>query len=109
MCPEEKYAALRRMGELGREIERRRGPDPYPRPAGSAPSLEELHQRRDEIEGIATRTGAANVRVFGSVARGDAAPGSDVDFLVDGAHGSGCSTSPPYSTSWRIYWDARCM
>ncbi|MGN6167047.1 MAG: nucleotidyltransferase family protein [Solirubrobacteraceae bacterium] len=30
------------------------------------------------------RNGGANVRVFGSVARGDAGPGSDVDILVDG-------------------------
>lgn len=84
MCPEERYAALRRMAELGQEIERRRGPDPYPRPTGPAPSLAELRHRRDELEGLATRHGAANVRVFGSVARGDAEPGSDVDFLVDG-------------------------
>lgn len=84
MCAEEKYAALRRMAELGREIERRRGPDPYPRPTGPAPSLEELRGRRDEIEEIATRHGAAQVRVFGSVARGDSGPGSDLDLLVDG-------------------------
>ncbi|MFZ0383142.1 MAG: hypothetical protein WCD11_34235 [Solirubrobacteraceae bacterium] len=39
---EDEYAELRRLGELGREIERRRGPDPYPRPTGPPPSLEEL-------------------------------------------------------------------
>ena len=32
---------------------------------------------------LATRHGARNVRVFGSMARGDATPASDVDFLVD--------------------------
>jgi uncharacterized protein len=83
MCPDEKYAALRRMAELGREIERRRGPDPYPRPTGPAPSLDELRRHRDEIEEIATRHSASHVRVFGSVARGDAGPESDVDVLVD--------------------------
>jgi uncharacterized protein len=81
---EGRYAALRRMAELGREIERRRGPDPYPRPTGPAPSVAELRHRRHEIEEIATRHSAANVRVFGSVARGYAGPGSDVDLLVDG-------------------------
>jgi len=42
-----------------------------------------LHVRRDEILAIAARRGARNVRVFGSVARGDARPGSDIDILVD--------------------------
>lgn len=46
-------------------------------------TLDELRQRRAEIERIAQRHGARNVRVFGSVARGDAAPRSDVDFLVE--------------------------
>lgn len=71
------------MAELGGEIERRCGPDPYPRPTGPAPSLEELRRRRNEIKEIATRHGAANMRVFGSVARGDAGAGSDLDVLVE--------------------------
>lgn len=46
-------------------------------------TLDDLRKRREEIERIAESHGARNVRVFGSVARGDAVPGSDVDFLVD--------------------------
>jgi predicted nucleotidyltransferase len=46
-------------------------------------TLDELRRRRPEIERIAERHGARNLRVFGSVARGDAVPGSDVDFVVD--------------------------
>ena len=42
-----------------------------------------LKAHRDEILAIATRHGATNVRVFGSVVRGEAGPDSDVDFLVD--------------------------
>ena len=42
-----------------------------------------LQTRRDDILSIAARHGARNVRVFGSVARGDAGPESDVDILVD--------------------------
>jgi len=42
-----------------------------------------LKSKREEILQIAARHGAYNVRVFGSVARGDALPDSDVDFLVD--------------------------
>ena len=39
--------------------------------------------RRDEILNLATKRGARNVRVFGSVVRGDNRPDSDVDFLVE--------------------------
>jgi predicted nucleotidyltransferase len=47
------------------------------------PTLEDLRRRRTEIERIATRRGARNIRVFGSVARGDANAESDIDFLVE--------------------------
>jgi len=42
-----------------------------------------LRDKRDEIQRIASRHGAANIRIFGSVARGDAGPESDVDLLID--------------------------
>lgn len=42
-----------------------------------------LQTRRDEILRLAAQRGARNVRVFGSVARGEATSDSDVDFLVD--------------------------
>ena len=80
---QDKYLELRRLGELGREVERQRPPDPYPRATGPAPSLEQIRHRRDEINRIAALHGALTVRVFGSVARGDAGPGSDLDVLVD--------------------------
>jgi len=41
-----------------------------------------LEAKRNEILILASRHGARNVRVFGSVARGEAGPESDVDFLV---------------------------
>ena len=47
------------------------------------PTLEDLRARREEILRIANAYGASNVRVFGSVARGEAGPQSDVDLLVD--------------------------
>ena len=47
-------------------------------------TLEELRSRyRDHILALAERRGAHNVRVFGSIARGDPHTHSDVDFLVD--------------------------
>lgn len=42
-----------------------------------------LTAKRAEILSIAARHGAHNVRVFGSVARGDASASSDLDLLVD--------------------------
>jgi predicted nucleotidyltransferase len=42
-----------------------------------------LHEKRDEIKRIAARHGAHNIRVFGSVARGEASPESDIDILLD--------------------------
>ena len=42
-----------------------------------------LLERRDRILEIADRHGAFNVRVFGSVARGEETPESDIDFLID--------------------------
>ncbi len=41
-----------------------------------------LRSRRDHILQVAAQHGAHNVRLFGSVARGDAGPESDIDFLV---------------------------
>jgi len=43
----------------------------------------DLQNRRQEILNVAASHGAHNVRLFGSVARGEARPGSDVDLLVD--------------------------
>jgi len=42
-----------------------------------------LRSKREEIIHAAARRGAKNVRVFGSVVRGEALPESDIDFLVD--------------------------
>jgi hypothetical protein len=47
-------------------------------------TLEELlYEKRTEILQLAARHGARDVRVFGSVARGEADTESDVDFLVN--------------------------
>ena len=50
---------------------------------------DELHRQRDAIAAIAARHGASDIRLFGSVARGEERPGSDIDLLVDLAEASG--------------------
>jgi len=42
-----------------------------------------LAEKREEILRLAASRGARNVRVFGSVARGEAKENSDIDLLVD--------------------------
>ena len=42
-----------------------------------------LAEKREDILRIVARPGALNIRLFGSVARGEARPDSDVDLLVD--------------------------
>ena len=48
-----------------------------------------LDEKHDDILMLAERHGAYNVRVFGSVARGDARPDSNIDFLVEFRPGYG--------------------
>ena len=45
-------------------------------------TLNDINDRREAILQIAARHGASNVRIFGSVARGQAREGSDLDILV---------------------------
>lgn len=51
--------------------------------SGAAPNLSLVLAHQDAILSIAARRGVSNIRVFGSVARGDAKPGSDIDLPVD--------------------------
>jgi hypothetical protein len=55
------------------------------RPLGlpDTPVGRRLRQHRQAILDLATKRGVRNVRVFGSVARGDDTANSDVDLLVD--------------------------
>ncbi|HUR82770.1 MAG TPA: nucleotidyltransferase family protein, partial [Thermoanaerobaculia bacterium] len=46
-----------------------------------------LGDKREEIKRIAAKHGVTSIRVFGSVARGDAGPDSDVDFLIESGPG----------------------
>jgi predicted nucleotidyltransferase len=52
--------------------------------------LEFLTDKREEVLRIAAKHGAYNVRIFGSVARGEATPDSDIDLLIE----KGPTTTP---------------
>jgi predicted nucleotidyltransferase len=45
--------------------------------------VNDVRSKREQILRVAKRHGVTRMRVFGSVARGDAGPESDVDFLVE--------------------------
>ncbi|HZJ84956.1 MAG TPA: nucleotidyltransferase family protein [Syntrophomonadaceae bacterium] len=46
-------------------------------------TLQELKSQKANILAIAKKNGAKNVRVFGSVSKGEAKRNSDIDFLVE--------------------------
>ena len=46
-------------------------------------TLDLLKSRREEILALAEKHGVTEVRVFGSVARGEEEKDSDIDFLID--------------------------
>lgn len=49
----------------------------------SLASREFIGARREELDSLLAKYGASNPRLFGSVARGDANEGSDIDILVE--------------------------
>ena len=45
--------------------------------------FQSIQKKRGKIISIVNRHGLRNIRIFGSVARGEETPLSDIDFLVD--------------------------
>jgi hypothetical protein len=45
--------------------------------------LDNVNSHRQQVLDLAAQYRAGNVRLFGSVLRGEVAPGSDIDLLVD--------------------------
>jgi predicted nucleotidyltransferase/DNA-binding XRE family transcriptional regulator len=74
-------AALVRAAGLDLAVSVRRPPDHTRVLTGPVGRL--VRQRRRELVEVAAAHGASNLRVFGSVARGQDRPDSDVDLLAD--------------------------
>jgi hypothetical protein len=66
-----------------------------------------LKEKRGEIIAIAAKHGAFNVRVFGSVARGEAIPGSDVFSLTTPANIAVPGFPWVSLVIWKTCWDAK--
>jgi predicted nucleotidyltransferase len=88
---EPSLATLRRLvTATGHRLRVELDPDPEAKPGLPDTRLgRRVRQRRAALVSTAARHGATNVRVFGSVARGEDRPNSDVDLLVDLAPGTG--------------------
>lgn len=54
----------------------------------ATPLRDLVEAHREEIKAIVARHHGRSVAIFGSVARGDERPGSDIDFLVELAPGA---------------------
>jgi uncharacterized protein len=72
---------------LDLDVRVRRSPSPLSRLTGPLGRRLRLHRR--QVRQTAAAHGLSNVRVFGSVARGEDTPDSDIDLLVDVAPGVG--------------------
>lgn len=59
------------------------GPAITDQPTMRGPVAAQLREHRKEILAAADTVGASNLRIFGSVARGEETPESDIDLLVD--------------------------
>ncbi len=60
-----------------------------PRGLPDTPTGRRIRRHRRKLNAAAAKRGATNLRVFGSVARGDDTEASDIDLLVDLAPGTG--------------------
>jgi hypothetical protein len=77
---------IARVGELEMRLRQFDAPAVVPddaRASAAPPTLAYVRSRREDVLRVAEKHGAYNVRVFGSVVRGEATPESDIDLLID--------------------------
>ncbi|MDN5856259.1 MAG: nucleotidyltransferase domain-containing protein [Actinomycetia bacterium] len=68
-----------------------------------AMNIDDVRRHREQIVEIGRRFGVRNIRVFGSVARGDAVANSDLDLLIDVDPGHGYFDMAGLRSRSRIY------
>jgi len=71
------------LEETQKQFSRSKHEQPLRKSEIAQPYTELLKAKRDEILRTAIKHGASNVRIFGSVVRGEADAASDIDLLVD--------------------------
>jgi hypothetical protein len=77
------------VAATGHDVDLRLRRRPAAGGALTGPLGRRVRLRRDELKRLAAVHGVADVRVFGSVARGTDRPDSDIDLLVDVTPGTG--------------------
>jgi transcriptional regulator with XRE-family HTH domain len=96
--------ALVRAAGLDLAVSVRKAPDPTRVLAGPGGRI--VRRRRRELVEVTAAHGASNLRVFGSIARGQDRPDSDVDPLADLPAAMGCSDLDGWTRSWSRSWAA---
>lgn len=88
--PAVEYAVAMPTATTAAAPESEAAPEPEPESERATSTLTWLlRDKREEVVRIAAARGARNVRVFGSVARGEDDADSDIDLLVDYTEGTG--------------------
>src|SRR5438128_11676264 len=89
---------------------KRRGPKRYTglRSGGGRLMVDLVQTKREQILRLARRHGVTRVRVFGSMARGDAGPDSDVDLLIEVGRSQAHGFLVGSLRSWKNSWVGAC-
>ncbi len=82
----------RLVAAAGLKLELRLLKTPSPLTRLSGPLGRKVRTRRAQIKRLSAKAGVTNLRVFGSVARGQETKNSDIDMLVDLSPGTGLFT-----------------
>lgn len=101
-CPQlelfDRLAAATMSGSSGGDDTAARSRDDGCMARSSPPTLDELRRLAPALQSIAAAHGGLGLQVFGSVVRGSARPGSDLDLLVE------FPGSPSFENTWTSSW-----
>ena len=72
-------------------------------------NINQIQQYAPQIMTIAKKHGISKIYVFGSVARGESTPRSDVDFLVEMHEGASLFGVAGFAMKSNVYWAFQLM